>query len=120
MTTRAKVELKRAALHTDFAREFVTRRLGQVVADHLYSLLPTYRSGPRKGLVKGYVNWKKFISGGWYNNPDTGRGGVVYPGSGYITVSLPKIGTVADEQSNADDEGRLRWISEKLNKGEAR
>ena len=61
----AQTTQRSAALHTDFARQFVERRWGKVVADALYAALPQYSRGPRRGMVKGYVHWTKCERGGW-------------------------------------------------------
>jgi len=115
MTTYAKVFPRTAPLHTDFAREFVSRRVGLAVTTHLYQRLPAYKRGPRKGLVKGEVHWRKCESGGWYADPDDfGRRGVIYKGASPIKVILDGVGTLLDESALTctTDADRIKWINE--------
>lgn len=93
---RAACEHKCAPLHTDFAKEFVHRRYGDAIAGLIYSLLPTFSRGPRKGLVKGYVHWDKVTEGGWRSGAPGERSGVVRPGTQNVKICLKGYDAVPD------------------------
>jgi hypothetical protein len=91
MTVRARYFHKYAPLHSDFAKDFVKRRFGEAATEKIYSLLPVYSKGPRKGLVKGWVAWIKCESGGWVNQGhyyDSPVGYVMYPGTHKVTITF--------------------------------
>lgn len=82
---RARIERKSAPLNSDFGREFLTRRFGERDAALIYSLLPAYSRGPRKGLLKGFIHWDKVVEGGWCHDRD-GKGHVERPGTRNVRV----------------------------------
>jgi len=87
MTTYARTEIKFAPLASDFGKSFVARRYGEAGAALIYSLLPKFSRGPRKGLVKGYVRWTKVHSGGWVRNAYNISGGhVELPGTRNVCI----------------------------------
>ncbi len=91
MTTYAEVYRKRAPLHTEVAREFVERRFGADLAAVVYETLPTFKRGPRKGLVKGYIHWRKVARGGWYRDPyHPASGSVLYPGTREVQLRVDR------------------------------
>jgi hypothetical protein len=85
MTVYARYETKSAPLSSDFARSFVERRFGN--ADLIYSLLPKFTRGPRKGLVKGYVTWIKCDRGGWARL-NGALGQVLVPGTHDVQICV--------------------------------
>lgn len=118
---RAAIERKHSALHTDFAREFMTRRFGETDTSLIYSLLPTYARGPRKGLVRGYIHWDKVTVGGWKRDAD-GRGHVERPGTRNVRIREDWFGDKEDGMSiaptrryeNETDAEREKYIREML------
>ena len=95
MTQYATRFRKSAPLHSDFAKSFVERRFGPVVAKALYEALPLFKRGPRKGLVKGYIHWRKVEKGGWVKDgPGYCVGHVVRPGTQDVEI---RTGRYADE-----------------------
>jgi len=83
MVQYARVERKSAPLSSEFSREFVERRFGgKESADLIYSLLPVYSRGPRKGTVKGFIHWQKVTVGGWHHDR------VLIPGTHNVYISL--------------------------------
>lgn len=115
---RAQIEHKFSALHTDFAREFVARRFGAAETSLIYSLLPTYSRGPRKGLPKGYVHWDKVCEGGWTRTG--GKGHVERPGTRNVRICAsrdPDVFYHIPEQRRTEletDEQRKHFIREVL------
>lgn len=80
-----------AELRSDFAREFLSRRIGPDVFSDLYASLPTYRSGVSKGEVKGFLLWEKVSVGGWSN-----AFGVLRPGSQELRISASMFASSSD------------------------
>lgn len=87
---KAQHEDKRAALYTPFAREFLTKKFGQVVTDFIYENMPKYQRGAHKGQPKGCVQWLKVTTGGWSTSiPDSHVSrGVVKPGTQFVRVTI--------------------------------
>lgn len=83
MTQYARYESKSCRLSEDFARGMVERHFGQAAAELIFKALPTLKSGPRKGMVKGYVRWKKVTEGGW---SWAKGGGVIRPGTQDVSI----------------------------------
>lgn len=118
MTTYAQIETKVAALNSDFARSFVEKRYGSAATDLIYSLLPTFSRGPRKGKVKGYIRWDKVVRGGWvrgssYDNFGA-KGYVARPGRA-INVAIVKEDSYAmtrfpDRSSFSPDMDEDNWL----------
>lgn len=119
MTQRALVYPKTAPMHSDFAQEFVARRFGSAVASVLMEVLPRYQRGPKKGLPKGVLHWRKCEKGGWYRTGpsyyDSPTGYVMRPGSHHLRVKLgydEDSETLLDEAANATDEMRIQALRE--------
>ena len=75
----AEISMGQARLCEDFSREWLTRIIGLEHAASIYSILPKYSRGPRKGMAKGYLTWEKVKIGGWVKG-GYGGGRVVRPG----------------------------------------
>lgn len=96
MTNHASRIKRDAPLSSDFARSFVERRYGSEGAALIYSLLPKFSRGPRKGLVKGYVRWIKTERGGWVGKGSDGSqalGHVAVPGVSEVQIVLGREDT---------------------------
>ncbi len=76
----AVVEHRCVAMSTDFSQTLVAEKFGPEVL----ARLPLYSRGPRKGLPKGYLCWRKCTVGGWSRM----RQCVVYPGTSEWCVRL--------------------------------
>jgi hypothetical protein len=85
---RARYEVKSAALYTDFAKEFVTRRFGAELAQVIYDTVPKFSRGVHKGQPKGFVTWLKCVEGGWAGSTGNGTGRVVYPGTSGVQITV--------------------------------
>ena len=84
MVQYAKFETKFAYLSTDFGLEWTMKLFGaEVIAD-----LPRYFRGPRAGKLKGVVEWRKVIVGGW-----TRDCGVQKPGVARARLAVSPYGT---------------------------
>lgn len=92
MPPRAVIYSRSSALTEEFTRDLMRRKFGASLADAIMAELGTYTRGPRKGLQRGYLNWKKCEHGGWFKGDGVGR--VVYPGTYGYTVSMERDGTV--------------------------
>lgn len=73
----ARYQIRDAALSGEFGQQMAQKWFGRDL-DSLVAEFGTYKSGPRKGLCKGYVVWLKIDAGGWvYQGYD--RGFVLHP-----------------------------------------
>lgn len=61
MSYRATINTRSAYLSSPFGEEFARRRFGDDVVDQL----PVISRGPRKGKIKGQIEWAKVERGGW-------------------------------------------------------
>lgn len=78
----ASVELKQAALSSDFGKQLFVKKFGEQAASMIMEAFGVYKSGPRKGLQRGYLHWEKCTVGGWYRSLNgSSQGGVRKPGS---------------------------------------
>lgn len=119
MTTYAKFEEKSAPLSSDFGRDFLFRKYDAELAQYILDCFGTYSRGPRKGLQKGYINWRKCTSGGWVKDGpaymgDTPVGHVERPGTSRVRVSLGRgdegLGSLyADTVAQSECETREGW-----------
>ena len=73
----AKFEIKRAALSGDFGRDLASKWFNRT-PESLVEQFGAYKSGPRKGLCRGYVVWLKIHEGGWVRRVGS-RGFVLHP-----------------------------------------
>ena len=62
----ARFETKHSWLSSEFGENYARKLFGDVIVDSL----PRYVRGKRKGLLKGYIEWRKCVAGGWVK---TGR-----------------------------------------------
>lgn len=60
MVQRASVEKREAYISSEFGEQMARRYFGDVV-----DTLPRYVRGARKGKLKGRLEWKKVLQGGW-------------------------------------------------------
>ena len=124
MPPRANYENKSAPIYADFVRPFLERRFDKAVIDTLFENLPCYSRGPRKGMLKGYLFWKKCHSGGWIttgqaygDGPGSAQGYVMRPGTHHLIVRLGRSEgdlILLDEKSNTTDDLRIKGIKERL------
>lgn len=61
MTNYATLENRSAPLSGEFGYNYAVRLFGQEAVDSL----PVYIRGKNKGKVKGYIHWRRCVTGGW-------------------------------------------------------
>lgn len=57
-------EDKSAALSTEFGLHMLRAKFPEL-AEEILARLGVFSKGPRKGLPRGYIHWRKVIEGGW-------------------------------------------------------
>jgi hypothetical protein len=68
MTNYAEFAVRSASLASDFGGEFAAKYF----AADVLAKLPVYVRGPKKGKLKGEVEWVRCIRGGWVRGMDGG------------------------------------------------
>lgn len=61
---RIATETKLAYLSSDFGLELALKKTG-LSLEQLTALVGVYKRGPRKGKLKGHIQWLKVTRGGW-------------------------------------------------------
>jgi len=74
---RASIETKIAKLSSEFGEQMAARWY----TPEQLALVPRLASGKNKGKMKGIIEWKKVVVGGWQRSKNGGVGGVQRPGT---------------------------------------
>jgi len=81
MTTYAAFKENTAYLSGDFGEKYARRLFGDDIVD----ALPRFVKGKNKGKIKGRLDWKKCVRGGW-----VGQGSSSYGAEGYVENRVNK------------------------------
>lgn len=109
MVQYATIVERSAALSTEFGQKFLVAQFGEERAQAIYEVLGQYKRGPRKGLQRGYVHWKKCTVGGWVKTGAYDHGSMT--ASGHVQKPGPAYGAVVTKDKVPYPVGSLEVLA---------